>query len=280
MLHLRRISVALTSRSATSAALFPLDWTVMDLWQFIILGLLGLFGGTLAGLVGIGGAAIFVPALVYVVGWDIKEAVGASLVITVFTALSGTVRGIRSEDAVDWRVFGLLSAVIAPSTLAGVAVSSFSPDVVVQLVFAAFLLALAYPMARGRSEAGAEHRVHPIFVMVAGAGIGVLAGLVGIGGAALTIPLMMLGFGLRFKVAVATSLAMNFLTGVAGAAGYLAAGLVELGSLPPLILGAIAGAWIGVSLRDRMPERGIRRGFAAIMALTAIRILFDALGNL
>lgn len=81
----------------------------MDLWQLIILGLLGLFGGSLAGLVGIGGAAIFVPALVYVAGWPIKEAVGASLVITVFTALSGTVRGIRSEDAVDWRVFGLLS---------------------------------------------------------------------------------------------------------------------------------------------------------------------------
>jgi len=251
----------------------------MDLWQFIILGLLGLFGGALAGLVGIGGAAIFVPALVYVAGWDIKEAVGASLVITVFTALSGTVRGIRSEDAVDWRVFGFLSAVIAPSTLAGVAVSSFSPNVVVQLVFAAFLLVLAYPMALGRSEAGMGRRVHPVIVIVAGVGIGILAGLVGIGGAALTIPLMMLGFGLRFKVAVATSLAMNFLTGVAGTAGYLAAGLVELGSLPPLILGATAGAWIGVALRDRTPERSIRRAFAIVISLTAIRILFDALGG-
>lgn len=251
----------------------------MDLWQLVVLGLLGLFGGTLAGLVGIGGAAIFVPALVYVAGWPIKEAVGASLVITVFTALSGTVRGIRSEDAVNWRVFGLLSAVIAPSTLAGVAVSSFSPDVVVQLVFATFLLALAYPTASGSSGSGTGRRIHPGFVMAAGVGIGILAGLVGIGGAALTIPLMTLGFGLRFKVAVATSLAMNFLTGVAGAGGYLATGLIELGSLPPLILGAVAGAWIGVSLRDRMPERGIRRGFAVLMVLTAIRILADALGG-
>lgn len=252
----------------------------MDLWQLILLGLLGLFGGSLAGLVGIGGAAIFVPALIYVAGWPIKEAVGASLVITFFTALSGTVWGIRSRDAVDWRVFGLLSAVIAPSTLAGVAISSFSPDVVVQLVFATLLLALAYPTARGRDGTGGVARgIHPTFVMVAGMGIGVLAGLVGIGGAALTIPLMMLGFGLRFKAAAATSLAMNFLTGVAGAGGYLFTGVVELGSLPTLIVGAMAGAWIGVTLRDLTPEIVIRRGFAIFMVFVALRIVMDAVNG-
>ncbi len=248
----------------------------MDVWQLLILGLLGLFGGMLSGLVGIGGGAIFVPALVYVAGWDIKEAVGASLVITVFTALSGTLRGLRSEDSADWRVFALFSSVVAPSTLAGVAVSRFSPDVVVQLVFATFLLVLAYPTARGRSETSGDRRIHPAFVMVAGVGIGILAGLVGIGGAALTIPLMILGFGLRFKVAAATSLAMNFLTGVAGAAGYLATGVVQLGSLPGLILGAMLGAWVGVAFRDRVPEAAIRRGFAVFMVFTALRIAFDA----
>jgi uncharacterized protein len=48
----------------------------MDAWQFLILGLLGLFGGALAGLVGIGGAAVFVPSLIFVAGWDMKEALG------------------------------------------------------------------------------------------------------------------------------------------------------------------------------------------------------------
>lgn len=248
----------------------------MDVWQLLILGLLGLLGGALSGTVGIGGAVIFVPALVYVVGWDIKEAVAASLVVTIFTALSGTVRGLRSENSVDWRAFALLSSVVAPSTLAGVAVSRFSPDVVVQVVFAAFLLVLAYPTARGRPETAGDRRIHPAFVMVAGLGIGILAGLVGIGGAALTIPLMVLGFGLRFKVAAATSLAINSLTGVAGAAGYAASGLVQLGSLPTLIFGAMLGAWLGVGARDRVPESFIRRGFAFLMVFTAARILLDA----
>lgn len=252
----------------------------MDPWQSLILGLLGLLGGSLAGLVGIGGAVIFVPALVYVVGWPIKEAVGASLVVMVFTALSGTVRGIRSEDAVDWRVFAILSAVIAPSTLGGVAVSRFSPDVVVQLVFAVFLLVLAYPTARGESRATGRREIPLVFILPAGMGIGVLAGLVGIGGAALTIPLMAAGFGLSFKTAVTTSLAMNFLTGVAGGSGYLLTGTVDVGSLPALVVGATVGAWIGVALRDRASEALVRRGFVVLMVLTSVRILVDALSEL
>lgn len=163
----------------------------------------------------------------------------------------------------------------APFRTRSVAVSRFSPDTLVQLVFAAFLLALAYPTARGRSETSGDRRIRPAFVMVAGVGIGVLAGLVGIGGAALTVPLMILGFGLRFKVA-ATSLAMNFLTGVTGAAGYLVAGVVQLGSLPTLILGAMVEAWAGGAFRDRVPERAIRRGFAVFMVFTAVPIAFDA----
>jgi uncharacterized protein len=249
----------------------------MDAWQFLLLGLLGLLGGALAGLVGIGGAVVFVPSLVYVAGWGIKEAVGASLLIMVFTSLSGTLRGIRSEDPVNWRVFALFSSVVAPSTLLGVAISRYSPDMVVQLVFAAFLLAVAYPTARGRRDsAGGGRRSQPAFLLFAGVGIGILAGLIGIGGAALMTPLMVIGFGLRFKVAVATSLAANFLTGIAGSAGYVAAGLVHPGSLPTLIAGAVLGAWLGVGARDRVPEILIRRGFALFMVFTAVRIAIDA----
>lgn len=252
----------------------------MDLWQYLILCLLGLFGGTLSGLVGIGGAAVFVPALLYVAGWDIHEAVGASLVITVFTAFSGTVRGIRSEDSVSWKTFTLLSCVVAPSTLVGVAISRFSPESFIQVVFAAFLLFLAYPTARGRSRSSGDTRRLPrALVLLGGVGIGILAGLTGIGGAALMIPLMVFGFGLGFKTAIATSLAVNFLTGIAGAAGYLATGLVELGSLPTLIAGAVFGAWVGVSFRDRIPEMILRRGFAVVMIVVAVRLIIDVAGG-
>ena len=84
----------------------------MDLVELFILGLAGLFGGVLAGLFGVGGGAVFVPALVYAAGWSISEAVAASLVIIIFSALSGTLRSMRSEAPVNWRAAALFSSTV------------------------------------------------------------------------------------------------------------------------------------------------------------------------
>ena len=59
----------------------------MDLLQLTLLGIIGVLGGILSGLVGVGGGIVFVPGLVYVGGWSIKEAVAASLVIIIFSSL-------------------------------------------------------------------------------------------------------------------------------------------------------------------------------------------------
>lgn len=253
----------------------------MHPWNLLILALIGLFGGTLSGIVGIGGAVVFVPGLIYIAGWGIREAVGASLVLTIFTALSGTLRGLRSEDPVDWKVMALMALAVAPSALVGVAISRSVPEVFVELVFATFLVLLAYPTFRGRSAPSERARgIPPVLVLLAGVGIGILAGFVGIGGAAMMVPLMSLGFGLRFKRSVSTSLAVNFFTGISGASGYLASGLVRIGGLPPLVLGAVFGAWLGVTLRDKLPETYIRRGFAALMLVTAVRLIVGAAGKL
>lgn len=118
--------------------------------QLLVLGILGLLGGVLAGIVGVGGATIFIPALVYVAGWGIKDAVAASLMITVFSSISGTLRNAWSEDPSDWRVAALLASTMAPASLLGVFINNVAPKEVVQIAFAALLLALAYPTARGR----------------------------------------------------------------------------------------------------------------------------------
>jgi uncharacterized membrane protein YfcA len=62
----------------------------MDISQLLILASLGLTGGVLSGLVDGGGGIIFVPALVYAVGWEIKEAVAASVLLVLLSAASAT----------------------------------------------------------------------------------------------------------------------------------------------------------------------------------------------
>ena len=94
------------------------------------------------------------------------------------------------------------------------------------------------------------------------------------------VPLMVLGLGLSTKRAASTSLAVILFTGLVASIGYIAAGFSDLLSLPPLVVGSIVGAWLGVRLRDRLPERTIRLGFAGFMVLIALRTLGEAVGIL
>ena len=249
--------------------------------QFLVLAVLGVVGGTLAGLAGVGGGIVFVPALVYVAGWGIKEAVAASLVIIIFASLTGTWRNSKSEDPVHWRTAFVLSSTVAPATLIGVYVSSVSPPVVVEVAFAALLLALAYPTVRGRPNFDESSKKIPVpLVLLAGLFIGALAGLVGVGGGVVLVPLMVLGLGLTTKRAVSTSLAVVMFAGVVGSIGYIAAGFSDLLALAPLVAGSMVGAVLGVRLRDPLPDRAIRVGFACFMVVTALRTLAGAAGIL
>jgi uncharacterized membrane protein YfcA len=249
--------------------------------EFLFLGVIGVLGGMLSGLVGVGGGAVFVPGLLFAGGWKIQEAVAASLVIIVFSSLSGTIRNARSNDPVNWRVAGLLSLSVAPSSLIGVLISRVSPEVVVEVAFATLLLALAYPTARGGGGYDSDKHIALPLVFLVGIFVGTVAGLVGVGGGVVMVPLMVLGMGLTTKQAVSTSLAVIMFTGIVGAAGYIATGFrdpQQLLSLPPLIIGSVVGAPIGVRIRDWLPEHVVRTGFGVFMVIVALRLFGKALG--
>ena len=93
------------------------------------------------------------------------------------------------------------------------------------------------------------------------------------------VPLMVLGMGLTTKRAVSTSLAVIMFTGLVGAAGYVATGfrdVQELLSLPPLIIGSVIGAPLGVRARDQLSESTVRIGFGVFMVIVALRLLGEA----
>jgi uncharacterized membrane protein YfcA len=64
--------------------------------------------------------------------------------------------------------------------------------------------------------------------------------------------------------------------GVVGAAGYFATGFDRFAALVPLVAGCVAGAWLGVRVRDLTPDAYLRGGFALFMVAVAIRLFADA----
>lgn len=249
----------------------------MGVFEFFVYAVIGTIGGVLSGLIGVGGGVFFVPALVLFVGWNITDAVAASLIVIIFSSLSGTLRNQRSRDPADWKWTALFSLAVAPASLIGVAISRFSADVVVEVVFALLLLALAVPTARGRKDVSGSRANLPRWVVFAcGIFIGALSGLVGVGGGVMMVPLMVLGLGLTAKKAVSTSLAVVMFTGIVASLGYLATGFDRLAEVPVLIVFSMIGAWIGVKVRDPLPDDYIRVGFAVFMVAVSLRILSGA----
>jgi uncharacterized membrane protein YfcA len=117
------------------------------LWRLLLGGGIGLAGGMLSGALGVGGGAIFVPALVLLFGESQHAAQGTSLVVILPTAVAGTVTHWRHRS-VDGRTAVWLGAGAVPSSAAGAAVASSLRADVLQRGFAAVLLAVGLQMLR------------------------------------------------------------------------------------------------------------------------------------
>ena len=102
---------------------------------------------------------------------------------------------------------------------------------------------------------------------------GFLAGLLGIGGGGLMVPLLVSAGGLRQRQAHAVSLGAVVLLALAAAITYGAAGEVRLGTAAALFLGGAAGAPLGALLLSRVNDRLARRAFGLMLVGTSAYLL-------
>lgn len=104
--------------------------------------LIGILGGFLGGLFGVGGGTIFVPLLMLLKGFDIHRAVGTSLLIIIFTALSGAFFHSRA-GMVDWKAAAILGVFSILGVWLGTKLSLKLDAVALQRIFAVFLVLIA-----------------------------------------------------------------------------------------------------------------------------------------
>lgn len=270
--------------------------TIRGVLAWLLFPLLGAASGFLAGLLGVGGGIVVVPGLlqVFVAAGVAPEhrlrlALGTSLAAICFTALS-SLRAHHARGAVDWGIVRRITPGIVAGTLAGTWVAAFLPERGLEIFYACFLAAVCVRMLGERRTEARRPLPGPTGLAAAGAGIGLLSGLVGIGGGSLSVPYLVRS-GVVIHRAVGTSAAIGAPIAISGAAGYVVHGLgaqglpgysvgyVHLPALLGVALVSVCFAPIGAALAHRTSVRRLRRWFAAFLLVVAARMVLLQFGG-
>ncbi len=254
---------------------------------------LSIFIGVAVGLLGGGGSILTTPLLVYVVGFDAKQAITASLFVVAVTSVFGLIQHAR-EGRVQWRTGLLFGAAGMVGAFIGGQIGSHLPGALLLAAFSVMMGVTAVAMIRGRKQVKAgHHQGLPLFrILLDGFVVGFVTGLVGAGGGFLVVPALALLGGLPMPIAVATSLLVVAMKSFAGFAGYAFQFGVngQLVSVNPetevnwtitliVTAAAIVGALVGSRIVGRIHPDKLRKGFGWFVLVMAVFILSQQVGS-
>ncbi len=255
----------------------------------------GVVGGLVAGMLGVGGGIVIVPVLYHVLdlmGIDpnvrMHIAVGTSLATIIPTSIS-SLRSHNAKGAVDWEllkrwIWPMLIGVLIGSALAG-----YARGQALSLFFAVVALPVAVYLAFVKESVRfADHLPVGVGGFLLPAGISGVSTMMGIGGGTIGVPAMTL-FGMPIHRAVGTASAFGAIISVPGTVGAIAAGW-GAAHLPPYSLGYVnllgflliapvsyVTAPLGAQFAHSTDKRSLRMVFAFFIAITAGKMLLDAL---
>ena len=224
--------------------------------------LLSVLIGVSLGVLGGGGSILTVPILVYVAGMDAKEAIAASLFVVGVTSAAGAVSHARGSR-VRWRTGLIFGAAGLTGAFGGGLLGGHLPGDLLLAAFALMMVATSVAMIRGRkTKESARHTDLPVArVLLDGAVVGLVTGLVGAGGGFLVVPALALLGGLPMAVAVGTSLLVIAMKSLGGLAGYLGSVHLDWSLVIAVTVAAMVGSVIGGRLAGKIPEVALRKAF-------------------
>lgn len=262
------------------------------IWSLFYISI-GAFVGLFAGMLGIGGGMIIIPLLA--VAFEahgiprdqiLHFAVGTAMATITFTSLS-SMRAHAIRNAVDWKTTWRITPGILLGGLVGAQIAKWVPTRALAIYFAVFVVLMAINMAvdwRPKVLAAARGRLGATGMFTAGFVISSLSSLIAMGGAVLTIPLM-LYMNMSMIQAIGTAAAIGFPIALGGTAGYVATGW-NSGVMPtwcvgyvyvPALIGitgaSVLTAPLGARIAHKLPAKILKLIFAVLLSALAIRLL-------
>ncbi len=259
------------------------------MWELAILMLLGLLAATVSAMSGVGGGLLFVPILTLAYGFSPSGAVGTSLTVIIFTALSASF-GYARQKKIYYKTGAILALMTVPGTLVGAYLTSVLPEDVLGLAFGVFLIFVAIRMVfetriwqrknlrNSRKCVSCEAELWKTKGKLAasvslGFFGGLVSGLLGVGGGILLVPIMALLLRMPMHSVVATSMFTMIFTSLAGASQHWFLGNVNLVTAVLLAIGALVGAQIGAWMVKRTSPEKISLIFAVLVLVVSIQMI-------
>lgn len=262
--------------------------------MIVLLLAIGGFAGVIAGLLGVGGGIVLVPAFFYLfghLGYGGPHLMQVCLATSLATIMATSMRSVMAhhrKGAVDWAILRSWAPWIIAGAIIGFFVASSVKSTTLQAVFGVLALIAGLYMAFGREvwRLGQTMPNQPIRGILATT-IGFLSVLMGIGGGTFGVPMMSL-YNVPIHRAIATASGFGMVIAVPSVIGFL---FLQVEQAPPYTLGAInlpaflivigttllATPW-GVRLAHSMNAKPLKRAFAGFLVLVALNMLRKVAG--
>lgn len=250
----------------------------------------GVVAGLMAGLFGVGGGMIMVPALALVLPSQgvpaamlMQVAIATSLAVISLTSVSSMHRH-HQLQGVLWPVFRQMLPGLAVGALAGAFVADLLPSRTLAQIVGVGALLTALQMALDLKPRAQTPLPGVAGLSVAGGVIGLLSSLIGIGGGSLTVPFLS-WCSVQIRQAVGTAAACGLPIAWAGTIGFIFAGqgeagrpewslgYVNLAALAGIALASVPAARLGATLAHRLSPRVLKRSFAVLLTLIGLQML-------
>lgn len=246
--------------------------------RWALLVVVGLLGGLLSGLFGVGGGAVMVPLLIWLLGMGQRRAAATSLVAIVPTAIVGALTyGIGGHVAI---VAGAVLGVGAiGGSLLGSRLLRRLPIGVLRWMFIGLLGVGAIQTLvdiPSRDSDISLTLVSGAMLLLVGVLMGVASGLLGVGGGVIVVPILIAGFGASDLLAKGTSLVAMIPAAMTGSGANVRAHLVKPGDGLVVGVAASAASWLGVVFAYRISPFVSSLLFFVLMIATMAQLAYRA----
>ena len=260
----------------------------------VLLLAIGAFAGILAGLLGVGGGIVLVPAFFYAfsaLGFDSPQLMQMCLATSLATIIVTSLRSLAAhhkKGAVDWAVLRTWAPGIVIGAILGVLLVSSLRTLSLQLIFGGLAIAVGLYMVFGRSSWRLAQAMPTGWARAALSPLlGFLSVLMGIGGGSFGVPVMTL-YNMPIHRAVATAAGFGVLIAVPSVAVLLfkavavappyTVGSVNLVAFGLVIAMTLITAPMGAALAHKTDASRLKRVFGVFLVLVALNMLRKAVG--